>query len=184
MQFSRYVFGFISQMRTNTLFYPQLSGKTLMSFLFYIWTVSGLFLYVKWEESPWPSSTLIYFLAVACKRKLRRRFLLLLIWRPPAFPHRLQCSILGRPGLNHRVRDGNGCVPRAHRHQKSWVLWELSSKTQFIPYFFRFSWIDSATFKHARYRLLISNSLERRWSSRTFRYGYLVTTSPQLSVPP
>ena len=28
------------------------------------------------------------------------------------------------------------------------------------------------------------SSLERRWSSRTFRYGYLVTTSPQLSVPP
>ena len=27
-------------------------------------------------------------------------------------------------------------------------------------------------------------SLERRWSSRTFRYGYLVTTSPQLSVLP
>ena len=27
-------------------------------------------------------------------------------------------------------------------------------------------------------------SLERRWSSRTFRYGYLVTTSPQLSAPP
>ena len=28
------------------------------------------------------------------------------------------------------------------------------------------------------------SSLERRWSSRTFRYGYLVTTSPQLSAPP
>ena len=27
-------------------------------------------------------------------------------------------------------------------------------------------------------------SLERRWSSRTFRYGYLVTTSPQLSSLP
>ena len=27
-------------------------------------------------------------------------------------------------------------------------------------------------------------SLERRWSSRTFRYGYLVTTSPQLSNLP
>ena len=27
-------------------------------------------------------------------------------------------------------------------------------------------------------------SIERRWSSRTFRYGYLVTTSPQLSNPP
>ena len=31
---------------------------------------------------------------------------------------------------------------------------------------------------------LTSSSLERRWSSRTFRYGYLVTTSPQSSVPP
>jgi len=27
-------------------------------------------------------------------------------------------------------------------------------------------------------------SLERRWSSRTFRYGYLVTTSPQSSTLP
>ena len=27
-------------------------------------------------------------------------------------------------------------------------------------------------------------SLERRWSSRTFRYGYLVTTSPQLLTLP
>ena len=27
-------------------------------------------------------------------------------------------------------------------------------------------------------------SLERRWSSRTFRYGYLVTTSPQSPDPP
>ena len=34
------------------------------------------------------------------------------------------------------------------------------------------------------YKTLTSSSLERRWSSRTFRYGYLVTTSPQLSVPP
>ena len=31
---------------------------------------------------------------------------------------------------------------------------------------------------------LLICSLERRWSSRTFRYGYLVTTSPQLSIPP
>ena len=41
-----------------------------------------------------------------------------LIWRPPALPHRLQCSTIGRLGLNRRVRDGNGCVPQAHRHQK------------------------------------------------------------------
>ena len=31
---------------------------------------------------------------------------------------------------------------------------------------------------------LFNYSLERRWSSRTFRYGYLVTTSPQSSIPP
>ena len=32
-------------------------------------------------------------------------------WQPPALPHRLQCSTIGRLGLNRRVRDGNGCVP-------------------------------------------------------------------------
>ena len=41
-----------------------------------------------------------------------------LIWRPPALPHRLQCSTIGRLGLNRRVRDGNGCFPQAHRYQK------------------------------------------------------------------
>ena len=47
-------------------------------------------------------------------------------------------------------------------------------------------------FKHfvltlGRYRRILVSpevSLERRWSSRTFRYGYLVTTSPQLPDPP
>ena len=36
------------------------------------------------------------------------------------------------------------------------------------------------------YEILLKSqvSLERRWSSRTFRYGYLVTTSPQSSIPP
>ena len=86
-----------------------------------------------------------------------------IIWRPPALPHRLQCSTIGRLGLNHRVRDGNGCVPQAHRHQKFCHPWWLNSETIF-------------TFD--------SFSLERRWSSRTFRYGYLVTTSPQLPIPP
>ena len=32
-------------------------------------------------------------------------------WRPPTLPYRLQYSTLGRLGLNHRVRDGNGCYP-------------------------------------------------------------------------
>ncbi len=33
-------------------------------------------------------------------------------------------------------------------------------------------------------RNLLTFSLERRWSSRTFRYGYLVTTSPQSLTSP
>ena len=32
-------------------------------------------------------------------------------WHPPTLPYRLQYSTLGRLGLNHRVRNGNGCVP-------------------------------------------------------------------------
>ena len=84
-----------------------------------------------------------------------------IIWRPPTLPYRHQYSTIGRLRLNHRVRDGNGCVPQAHRHRKS--LSHLNDWTVKQP-------------------LLIS--LERRWSSRTFRYGYLVTTSPQLSAPP
>ena len=32
-------------------------------------------------------------------------------WRPPTLPCRLQHSTIGRLGLNHRVRDGNGCYP-------------------------------------------------------------------------
>ena len=40
------------------------------------------------------------------------------IRQPPALPYRLQHSTIGRLSLNHRVRDGNGCVPQAHRHRK------------------------------------------------------------------
>ena len=47
---------------------------------------------------------------------------LFLIRQPPALPCRLQHSTIGRSGLNHRVRDGNGCVPWAHRHRKYIVI--------------------------------------------------------------
>ena len=43
-------------------------------------------------------------------------------WRPPTLPCRLQHSTIGRLGLNHRVRDGNGCYPKAHRHQIFWFV--------------------------------------------------------------
>ena len=50
-----------------------------------------------------------------------------LIRRPPALPHRLQCSTIGRLRLNRRVRDGNGCFPQAHRHRKHYLLGEVFS---------------------------------------------------------
>ena len=55
-------------------------------------------------------------------RLLHGMSFLFLIRRPPALPHRLQCSTIGRPGLNRRVRDGNGCFPWTHRHRKFRVI--------------------------------------------------------------
>ena len=53
------------------------------------------------------------------------------IRQPPALPCRLQHSTIGRLGLNHRVRDGNGCVPQAHRHQKFFRL-SLFNSSSFL----------------------------------------------------
>ena len=39
------------------------------------------------------------------------------VWQPPALPYRLQYSTIGRTDLHRRVRDGNGCCFRTHRHQ-------------------------------------------------------------------
>ena len=47
-----------------------------------------------------------------------------------------------------------------------------------------FSNLVSLTDRSSEYLCVFMCSLERRWSSRTFRYGYLVTTSPQSSIPP
>ena len=60
------------------------------------------------------------------------------IWQPPAFPYRHQYSIIGRFRLNHRVRDVDGCFPKAHRHQKTASralalhALEVSSKLPFV----------------------------------------------------
>ena len=60
-----------------------------------------------------------YFFQLYSKSLITGKFSFsFLIWRPPALPHRLQCSTIGRLGLNRRVRDGNGCFPQPHRHQK------------------------------------------------------------------
>ena len=44
-------------------------------------------------------------------RSNQLRFKPLQIWQPPTLPCRLQHSTIGRLGLNHRVRDENGCDP-------------------------------------------------------------------------
>ena len=55
------------------------------------------------------------------------------LWQPPTLPHRLQCSTIGRLSLNHRVRDENGCVPYAHRHQNLFFFlfasWQINNNT-------------------------------------------------------
>ena len=58
--------------------------------------------------------------SVGARSMFNKHFPMLLIgcWQPPALPHRLQCSTIGRIGLNRRVLDGNGCFPYTHRHQQ------------------------------------------------------------------
>ena len=51
------------------------------------------------------------------------------IWQPPAFPCRLQHSIIGRPGLDHRVRDVYGYFPWAHRHQNDAITLATQQQT-------------------------------------------------------
>ena len=54
--------------------------------------------------------------------------ILFFIWQPPAFPYRHQYSIIGRFRLNHRVRDVDGCFPKAHRHQKFSVIFLITQQ--------------------------------------------------------
>ena len=57
----------------------------------------------------------------------KRLISLLKIRQPPIFPGRLQPSIVGRVSLNHRVRDGNGCDPDAHRHRNILLTFACSA---------------------------------------------------------
>ena len=61
-------------------------------------------------------------------------FSFVLFRQPPALPYRLQYSTIDRLRLNHRVRDGNGCDPQAHRHRKSLNLLRLSTPPAFISF--------------------------------------------------
>ena len=92
---------FISHQKPELSFKPLITGKTSVII---------------------NSTALLYGLAViSCCSSLpvsminfsRQRICLFLFcsWQPPALPHRLQCSTIGRLSLNHRVRDGYGCGP-------------------------------------------------------------------------
>ena len=112
---------------------------SLIRYLFRICGFQGTYLFSDWFHQPFKTKTLfdlkslvkpVYFISTALLFGLPCfcgwRFYLISsflcffwgFWQPPTLPHRLQCSTLGRPGLNLRVRDGNGCVPWPHRHQK------------------------------------------------------------------
>ena len=60
----------------------------------------------------------------------------ILIRQPPTFPGSLPPSIIGRLGLNRRVRYGNGCVPQAHHHRKWFEYKFLLRKILLIAVFY------------------------------------------------
>ena len=64
----------------------------------------------------------------------------------------------------------------------SWIHWKLLRNFCCIQGYWHNCYQVSLITQQWNNLYLIS--LERRWSSRTFRYGYLVTTSPQLPAPP
>ena len=78
----------------------------------------------RWRDSnSWPPACKAGALPTELHPHLEYSKFFFLIWQPPAFPYRHQYSIIGRFRLNHRVRDVDGCFPKAHRHQKYDVIY-------------------------------------------------------------
>ena len=73
---------------------------------------------------------------VFCTRIADKIFFI--IRQPPALPCRLQHSTIGLLGLNHRVRDGYGCFPQAHRHRKLVTNFLITKQYNQFPYLFLF----------------------------------------------
>ena len=80
------------------------------------------------------------------------------------------------PLLSHLEVEMRLSMPLLFGTVSNFPTGEFSTDTMFSP--------KNRVGLNSIYQPLLLLSLERRWSSRTFRYGYLVTTSPQLSVPP
>ena len=83
---------------------------------------------------------------------------------------------------------------RPHAYQAcALTIWAMSPYTRAAVYVLICFWTSlyNLTMYYVKVHWKINNksfkiffSLERRWSSRTFRYGYLVTTSPQSLILP
>ena len=120
MQFSKYMsdWSFISHQKSKPLFQPLIAGKYQSNHILLRMFINFFHIEVRFTSfSERPKNLNSFAFGNLIK--------IFMVWRPPALPHRLQCSTIGRSGLNHRVRDGNGCVPWPHRHQKYWVLSEV-----------------------------------------------------------
>ena len=121
-----------------------------------------------WDSNPWPPACRAGALPTELHPRVRHSSRPLTgCWRRPIFPRRLRRSIFGTAQLNFRVRNGNGwtlCVSGTNYYfdsvTENWTTNLLESDLRSVYAFWA-----STTF-----------SIERRWSSRTFRYGYLVTT--------
>ena len=113
----------------SSFFCYRITGKTSLSTALpcRFW-VSHRFL---WPVLSQTASCSFSFTPVFCSdiRNIPLIFFVLL-WQPPTLPYRLQYSTLGRSSLNRRVRNGYGCVPWTHRHQKSLVFFFLTSKSE------------------------------------------------------
>ena len=93
-------------------------------------------------------------------------------WAKP--PKVLNYWMVGLSGLEPPTSRLSGVRSNqlSYRPIKTWMLINIQN------------WIQYVTSSLIFVEDVPNISLERRWSSRTFRYGYLVTTSPQSFVPP
>ena len=107
MQFSRYMLTVLSVIRNLNHFNSLITGKSS-------YHNSTALLVGLMQLLPIHHCTLFRYICIYIKSF---RLFYLKIRQPPTLPHRHQCSTIGRLGLNHRVRDGNGCCPQAHRHR-------------------------------------------------------------------
>ena len=116
-----------------------------------------------WDSNPWPPACRAG--ALPTELHPHNEVPLAGCWHRPIFPSRFQLSIFGTAQLNFCVRNGN-----------RWTL--CVSGTNYYFYSVTENWTTNRFDLRptVTFWVTVTFSIERRWSSRTFRYGYLVTT--------